>query len=131
MRQVSTQEELQDALRAGEAEIQVIADFDIRTQQNITYPLMLHSAPSADVHTLFKTAGFSGSLLRVSGGGALTMENLVLDGSAAGSYLENPANRTLVQAAGGSIHLGSGAALQNNSSYQEGAGCTCLAILPM
>lgn len=122
MIQVSTQAELRAALLARESEIQVIGDFNVDSQQNVTYPLLLHSPPSATAHTLFKSAGFSGSLLRVSGGGALTLENLVLDGSAAGSYLENPANRTLVQALGGSIHLGSGAVLQNNSSYQEGGG---------
>ena len=122
MTQVSSQTELRAALLAQESEIQVISDFEVSAQQTITFPLLLHSAPAGPVHTLSKAAGFSGSLLRVSGGGALTLERLILDGSAAGSYLENPANRTLVQAAGGSVHLGSGAALQNNSSYQEGGG---------
>ena len=122
MTQVSSQAELRAALLAQESEIQVIADFEVSAQQTITFPLLLHSAPAGSVHMLSKTAGFSGSLLRVSGGGALTLEDLILDGSAAGSYLENPANRTLVQAAGGSVHLGSGAVLQNNSSYQEGGG---------
>lgn len=122
MRQVYTQAELRAALLARESEIQVTADFYIDAQQNITYPLLLRSSPSDTVHTLSKTVNFSGSLFRVSNGGALTLENLVLDGSAAGTYEENPANRTLVQAMGGSIHLGSGAVLQNNSSYQEGGG---------
>lgn len=122
MIQVSTQEELRTALLAQESEIQIISDFNVDTRQNVTYPLLLRSAPSSAVHTLFKTAGFSGSLFYVSGGGMLTLENLVLDGSGAGSYLVNPNNRTLVQAAGGTVHLGSGSVLQNNSSYQEGGG---------
>lgn len=122
MTPVSSQAELRAALLAREAEIQVIADFDISAQQSVTYSLLLRSAPTGPVRTLSKTAGFSGSLFRVSGGGALKLEDLILDGSAAGSYQENPANRTLVQAAGGSVHLSSGAVLQNNSSYQEGGG---------
>lgn len=122
MRQVSTQAELRNALLAQEDEIQVIADFDISTMQNVNYTLLLHSAPSGTVHTLSKTANFSSSLFRVLNGGSLTLENIILDGSNAGSYLENPANRTLIQVAGGRIHLSSGAVLQNNSSYQEGGG---------
>lgn len=122
MRQVYTQAELRAALLDQESEIQVTGDFDIDAPQNITYNLLLRSSPSDTVHTLFKTANFSGSLFRVSNGGSLTIENLVLDGSAAGSYEDNPDNRTLVQAMGGSIHLGYGAVLQNNSSYQEGGG---------
>lgn len=122
MIQVSNQAELRNALLAQEDEIQVIADFDISTMQNINYTLLLHSAPSGTVHTLSKSANFSSSLLRVLNGGSLTLENIILDGSKAGSYLENTANRTLVQVTGGSIHLSSGAVLQNNSSYQEGGG---------
>lgn len=36
--------------------------------------------------------------------------------------MENPANRPLSQVADGSVYLGTGAVLQNNSSYQEGGG---------
>lgn len=122
MIQVSTQAQLQDAIFNRQAEIQVVSDFAVDTQQTISYPLLLRSAPSGTVHIISKTAGFSGSLFRVSGGGELTLYSLILDGTAAGSYLENPANRTLVQALGGSVHLGTGAVLQNNSSYQEGGG---------
>lgn len=78
MTQVSTQEALRAALLAQEPEIQVIANFDVTAQQNVTYPLLLHSAP-ARWTPLFQTfpssptgrqpmaAGCSSATLAVSG----------------------------------------------------------------
>lgn len=107
---------------AGEPQIQVSADIPVNTQLHVTRPVIISSLTEESVFTLFKTAGFSGSLLRVSGGGALTLQNLVLDGAEAGTYQENGGNRSLVMVEGGSLHVGGGTVLQNNSSYQEGGG---------
>lgn len=121
MIQVSDLAALQSALAQREADIRLAAGIDARSPLTVNYALTLSSAAGGPF-TLRKTAGFSGSLLRVVDGGALTVEHLILDGSLAGHYSENTANRSLIQVAGGSLHLGAGALLENNSSYQEGGG---------
>ena len=119
---VSNQAELRAALAAGESLIQVTADIPVSAQLSVVRPVTIRSLTTERVFTLSKTAGFSGSLLRVSGGGELTLQDLILDGAEAGSYQENGSNRSLVMVAGGALHVGSGTILQNNSSYQEGGG---------
>lgn len=121
MAQVSNQTELRAALNAGDTIIQLTASFTVASQLPVAYAVAISSLPGG-VYTLSKAAAFSGSIFRISGGGALTLQDIILDGADAGSYEDNAANRTLVIVAGGSLHLASGSVLQNNSSYQEGGG---------
>ena len=120
MAQVETLAQLQEALGSRQSPIQVTADIEVRERLYIEYELTLESA--GGLFTLSKRQDFNAYMLRVRNGGDLTLQNIVLDGSRAGSYVENPNNRSLVLAEGGTVRLKSGAVLQNNSSYQEGGG---------
>lgn len=122
MAQVTNQVELITALAARDPLIQFAADFNLNSQIVVSYSVTFESVSADTVHVLSKDASYYSYLLRISDGGSLTVRNLVIDGNRGSHITENPANRSLVNVAGGSLTLGHGSVLRNNHSYVEGGG---------
>lgn len=111
MAQVSTLTELLSALENQETPVQLLNDIAVTTSLTVSYPLVLESAGTA-AQTLQVTAPFTGSLIYVVAGGALTLQNITLSGLSAGP---------LTQVNGGTLRLESGAVLRSNQSPSGGA----------
>lgn len=122
MIQVSTQSELQAALRSQESQIEIIADFPLNSQIAISYDVTLGSPGVSAAHTLTKDATYSSYLIRINEGGTLRLQNITIDGNRDAHPYDNTDNRALIFLAGGSLYLGSNAVLQNNTSAMEGGG---------
>lgn len=122
MAQVTDQAGLQAALAARDPQIQIAADFSLSTQVAVTYPVTFSSLSADTVYTLTKAASYYSYLIRVSGGGALTLQNIIIDGDKASHPTEDITNRSLIFVAGGALTVGNGAIIRNNHAYQEGGG---------
>ncbi|MBS7009691.1 InlB B-repeat-containing protein [Anaerostipes sp.] len=120
MTQVSTQRELQNALSAKDDLIQIAAGFSIASQISITYEVTIESLTPDNIFTLTKDASYSSYLFRISGGGSLTFQNIIIDGDKSAHDEGNTSNRSLVYVTGGSLHLAAGSILQNNNSASQG-----------
>lgn len=120
MIQVSTQRELLSALNSKDPLIQITAGFPILSQINITYPVTIKSLTADHIFTLTKDETYAGYLFRISGGGSLTIQNLIIDGAKAAHDDQNTSNRSLIYVTGGTLHLDGGSVLQNNVSASQG-----------
>lgn len=120
MAQVSTQRELQTALNAQDPAIQVTADFSILSQINITYAVTIESLTADNIYTLTKDPTYFTYLFRISQGGSLTFQNIIIDGNKASHDPADTTNRSLVYVTGGTLHLAAGSILQNNNTALTG-----------
>ncbi len=111
MAQVSTLTELLSALENQETPIQLVNDITVITSLAVSYALVLESA-EAPAKTLRAATPIAGSLIRVTAGGALTLQNITLSGQAVGP---------LTQVEGGTLRLETGAVLQENRAVEGGA----------
>ncbi|WP_040198354.1 InlB B-repeat-containing protein [Candidatus Soleaferrea massiliensis] len=122
MTQVSTQTELQAAIAAQEAEIEVTADFKIDTAQRITYSATISSGAGGP-YTLTEADGHNGSLFFIENRGSLTLANIILDG-AKETHSGSSNTGSLIGVPTGTLILDTGAVLQNNRMVQ-GGGVSC------
>lgn len=120
MAQVSNQAELQSALNSLDSSIQVTSGFTIVSQINISYAVTIESSDTANPAVLTKDGSYFAYLFRVSGGGALTLRNIILDGNKADHPEDNTGNRSLIYVTGGALNLSGGSILRGNHSYLEG-----------
>lgn len=111
MTQVYNQTDLENALLAGETEIQVVANFQINSLVTIRSDTTISSAPG-NPYILGRAAGYDNSLFQVAGGIA-TFSNIVIDGAK-----RNHPNTSgaLIWVPGGGLILENGAVLQNNGA---------------
>ncbi len=65
---------------------------------------------------VFRDAEFNDNLVKVSGGGNLTLKNIVIDGNKNGA---DAGKSSLVKVSGGTLTLGEGSVLQNNKLTQN------------
>lgn len=124
MTQVTTQAQLEAAIRLQETDIRVVADFYIDARQTIDYATAITSVEGG-FYTLTKADGYDGALFEVQNDGSLTLQNITLDGAKA-SHPYTGSSDSLVVVVYGSLALGTGAVLQNNNSRVGGA-ITCAA----
>lgn len=117
MIQVSNQAELQAALNSKEAQIEVISDFSINSQVNISYNVTISSLSK---NIISKNYSYFSFMFRVINGAVLTLENIILDGDKDNHSIDNTANRALIYVTGGRVNLHDGSVLQNNNSYSDG-----------
>lgn len=120
MTQVSTQTELQAALDALAPSIQVTTDFELSSQLDISYAVLIESLTPDNPFVLTKEDTYFAHLFCITSGGALTLQNIILDGNSQTHPLESPENRSLVHVNGGSLTLAEGCVLRNNNSRLEG-----------
>lgn len=111
MTRVYNQTDLENALLAGETEIQVVANFQINSIVTIRSDTTISSAPG-NPYILGRAAGYDNSLFQVAGGIA-TFSNIVIDGAK-----RNHPNTSgaLIWVPGGGLILENGAVLQNNGA---------------
>lgn len=121
MAQAASQTELMSALNNHEPTIQITSGFSVASQINITYTVRLESA-SGQLFTLSRSSSYPAYLFRVRGGGSLTLDNIVLDGSSSAHPADVPENRSLILVTGGSLELLGDTVIRNNNSYLEGGG---------
>lgn len=122
MAQVSSQAGLTAALNARDPQIQIVGDFSINSQISVTYPVTI-SSPSADsAYTITRGGTYYSYLIRIRDGGALTLENIIFDGRKENLPPGDITNRSLLLLAGGTLSVGNGTVVRNNSAYQEGGG---------
>lgn len=126
MIEVSTQAQLQAALSAREPDIQITGSFPITSQISITYETAIRSLSGDNIFTLTKDPLYFGYMFRISNGGSLTLENLILDGDLANHPMDHTGNRSLIYVTNGTLNLSNGTVLQNNFSYIEGGGAYLL-----
>lgn len=122
MAQVSSQEELQQALTSRAQTIEVTGDFQINSQVNIGYEVTITSGPGTRTFTLQKTDTYGSYMFRINPGGSLRLRQLILDGNSASHPAEESTNRSLIYLYGGTLDIGSGTVLQNNNTDKEGGG---------
>ena len=122
MIQVSTQAELQAAIAAQEADIEVTADFQIDTSQRITYAATISSGAGGP-YTLTKADSHNGALFVIENNGSLTLTNIILDG-AKETHPTYVNVGSLIWVPTGTLILDTGAVLQNNRASQ-GGGISC------
>ena len=122
MTQVSTQAELQAAIAAQEADIEVTADFQIDAGQRITYAAKISSGAGGP-YTMTKADGHEGTLFLIENRGSLTLSNIILDG-AKETHSGTSTTGSLIWVPTGTLILDTGAVLQNNRTVQ-GGGISC------
>lgn len=111
MTQVYNQTDLENALLAGETEIQVVANFQINSIVTIRSDTTISSAPG-NPYILGRAAGYDNSLFQVAGGIA-TFSNIVIDGA---KRTHPNTSGALIWVPGGGLILENGAVLQNNGA---------------
>lgn len=120
MAQVSNQQELLLALANSEPLIEITADFEISVQNDITYSVSIKSMDSSPQRTLKRQAGFSGTLFLIQQSGALTLQNIILDGNKGNTPAsENLQVQSLVTVVSGALAAET-TILQNNGAYGSG-----------
>lgn len=113
MRTVRTEAELQNAILAQEADIQVAADFNITEEHSISHTVTISSA-QGEPYTLSKAAGYNGYLFTTLEGGSLTLRDIILDG-ARETHAQEEYGGELIVIRYGTLVLDSGSVLQNNN----------------
>lgn len=120
MVQVSTEAGFRSALRGQEALIEITDSFPLSSQVQITYEVTIKSEPGS-LHKLTRDPSFASYLINIRGG-ALTLEDIVIDGDKDSHPISDQTNRSLIFLTGGSLTMGNGTILQNNNAYREGGG---------
>lgn len=122
MAQVTSFKEFQDAINALEPLIQIVTGFSIASQISIAHTVTIESLTPDTPATLSKDNTYFPSLFRISNGGALTLNNVIVDGNPAGHPVDNENNRSLILVTGGSLSLRGSTIIKGGRSYLEGGG---------
>ena len=124
--QVSTEAGLQAALSAQEPEIEITAGFPITSTNTIqaNYDVLIFSDEASPV-TLTRDSGFKGAFFLTTGGGKITLQNIVLDGG--GDAIAGVTGSLVEANDQGTITLNTGAVLRNNvKSAGNGGGLNAI-----
>ena len=124
--QVSTEAGLQAALSAQEPEIEITAGFPITSTNTIqaNYDVLIFSDEASPV-TLTRDSGFKGAFFLTTGGGKITLQNIVLDGG--GDAIAGVTGSLVEANDQGTITLNTGAVLRNNvKSAGNGGGLSAI-----
>ncbi|BFL14215.1 hypothetical protein K160097B7_34310 [[Clostridium] hylemonae] len=105
---VNSWDELQDALNARKADIEIKwVFFEAMGSLLVDYPVTIHSDNGGGIHR----RSYTGVMFDVRDGGALTLQNVQLDGRNVAN-----ADRLVTVASGGSLTLDDGTSLDNSTS---------------
>lgn len=128
MTQVSKETELFLAVDSKIPLIELNADFSVSVQINVNYPLTIKSSSSESPFQISKNSSLYEAIFQVTGGGSLTLENIILDGQKGLHPSKDAHNGPLIYVSGGTLHLKSKTILQNNFSYAGGGGVCVIGI---
>lgn len=122
MAQVSSLAEFRNALRALDPLIQIATGFSIDSQISIEYTVTIESLTPDTPAALVKDSSYAQNVFRILNGGALTLNNIILDGNAAGHPVAHEQNRSLIYVNGGALSLTGKTVIMGGRSALEGGG---------